>query len=222
MKAVSRRDVLALLGCAICASAVGAEEARQIGWDQLTVKLAASENPFARLSADQLEALVDVAAIRERRRRGVPVTAEQAGTERAAAARLQQAGIDVDELLARRSEIAAKQKALAGTPNPAVDGLLIRLAGHVLPLEFADRQVSEFLLVPWVGACIHTPPPPPNQIVHVKADPPFEMMGMFEAVWVTGRLAASAARKSVQIVDGSSDVDVGYSMRANRVERYNR
>ena len=90
----------------------------------------------------------------------------------------------------------------------------------MLPLEFSGKHVTEFLLVPWFGACIHTPPPPPNQIVHVKSDKPFEIRGMFEAVWVTGRMATSATRKSVHITDGSAEVDIGYSMRASQVERY--
>jgi len=54
----------------------------------------------------------------------------------------------------------------------------------------------------------------------VKSDKPFEIRGMFDAVWVTGRMAASATRKSVHIVDGSAEVDIGYSMRASQVERY--
>ena len=53
--------------------------------------------------------------------------------------------------------------------NPALDGKTIRIPGYVLPLEFSGSKVTEFLLVPWVGACIHTPPPEPNQIVYVKA-----------------------------------------------------
>ena len=51
------------------------------------------------------------------------------------------------------------------------------MPGYLLPLEFSGKLVSEFLLVPWVGACIHTPPPPPNQIVHVKTDKPIELAG---------------------------------------------
>ena len=98
-------------------------------------------------------------------------------------------------------------------------GKLVRIPGYLLPLEFSGKQVTEFLLVPWVGACIHTPPPP-NQIVHVKSDRPFEMNGNFDAVWVTGRITAGATRKSVYIMDGSSEIDVGYSMRASQLERY--
>ena len=71
-----------------------------------------------------------------------------------------------------------------------------------------------------MGACIHTPLPPPNQIVHVRSDRPFEVAGTFEAVWVTGRITVNSARKAVYITDGTSEVDIGYAIRANRVERY--
>ena len=96
----------------------------------------------------------------------------------------------------------------------------MRLPGYLLPLEFSGKRVTEFLLVPWVGACIHTPPPPPNQIVHVKTDKPFEMTGVFQPIWVTGQLAASASQAVA--VPGRRDVGhrIGYTLQATDVEPY--
>lgn len=197
-----------------------AEAPRQLKWEDLAPRLSAADNPFARLSLEQIELLVDIAGARERRALGVAVSAADAAREQAAAAKLKAGGIDVDALLARRKEIAEKQRALAKAVNPSVDGQVVRLPGYVLPLEFSGKQVTEFLLVPWVGACIHTPPPPPNQIVHVVADKPFDVSGMYDAVWVTGRMAARAGKKSLQLVDGSADIDIGYAIAAARVEPY--
>lgn len=197
-----------------------AEAPRQLKWEDLAPRLSAADNPFAKLSLDQIEALVDIAVARERRARDLPVSEPEAARERAAADKLKKAGVDVDHLLARRQEVAEKQRALANAVNPAIDGKTVRLPGYVLPLEFSGKQVTEFLLVPWVGACIHTPPPPPNQIVHVVADKPFDVSGMYDAVWVTGRMAARAGRKSLQLVDGSADIDIGYAIAAARVEAY--
>jgi hypothetical protein len=197
-----------------------AEEPRTLGWDDLSVKVSAADNPFANLSIEQLSALGDVAGLRARKARGVTLTAEEVGIEKKALAKLRQDGIDVDGLLAKREAIAEKKRAAASTVNPAIDGKLIRIPGYVLPLEFSGTKVTEFLLVPWVGACIHTPPPEPNQIVYVKPDKAFEIRRMFDAVWVTGRIAATGSKRSVEIVDGSADIDVGYSLRANRVEPY--
>ena len=104
--------------------------------------------------------------------------------------------------------------------NQTLNGKVVRIPGYLLPLEYSGKLVSEFLLVPWVGACIHTPPPPPNQIVHVRPEKPFETNGMFAAVWVTGTLATTSTKKSLFMLDGSSDIDVGYSLRASLVEPY--
>ena len=212
--------LVVFLACAVASSFCRAETPRQVSWDDLSVKLSAVENPFAALSMDQLELLVDVASVRDRKARGISLSQQDLASEKAAADKLKNAGIDVDLLLGKRDEIAEKKRATASAVNPALDGKLVRIPGYLLPLEFSGKQVTEFLLVPWVGACIHTPPPPPNQIVHVKSDKPFEMNGNFDAVWVTGRITASAIKKSVYVTDGSSEIDIGYSMRASQLERY--
>ena len=82
-------------------------------------------------------------------------------------------GIAIDALLAKRDE-TAKSGDQKGVASTSLNGKLVRMPGYLLPIEFAGNRVTEFLLVPWVGACIHTPPPPPNQIVYVKADKPYE------------------------------------------------
>ena len=196
------------------------QQPRELKWDDLVIKLSAEENPYAALSPQQLDWLIDVAAARDRRARGNAVPPELEKNEKAALARLAEAKVDVDGLLARRKEVAEKQRAVAKAVNPELDGKLVRMPGYMLPLEFSGKHVTEFLLVPWVGACIHTPPPPPNQIVHVKAEKPFEVKGMFDAVWVTGQMTASTAKKQVHIVDGSADIDVGYALKASVVEAY--
>jgi len=104
--------------------------------------------------------------------------------------------------------------------DPALDGVRIRMPGYALPLEYDGKIVTEFLLVPWVGACIHTPPPPPNQIVYVKSDKGIEKAGRFTPVWVTGEMTIESATKSLFLVDGSAGIDVGYSLKANLVEPY--
>lgn len=212
--------IAGLLLLLLSALAQAEEAPRQLKWEDLAPRLSAAENPFARLSLDQIEMLVDITVARERRALGLEVSAAERAREQHSEASLKKAGIDVDGLLARRKEIAEKQRALAKAVNPSIDRQLVRLPGYVLPLEFSGRQVTEFLLVPWVGACIHTPPPPPNQIVHVVADKPFDVSGMYDAVWVTGRMAARAGKKSLQLVDGSADIDIGYAIAAARVEPY--
>jgi uncharacterized protein len=209
-------NVVVLIG-AVFLSTAQADEARQTMWADLVPKSAASENPFEKLNRDQLQQISDIAAIRERRARADP-TLLRADDEREneLAKKLQLTGVAVDELLAKRREIIERGRAV----NPLLSGQTIRIPGYVLPLEFSGKQVSEFLLVPWVGACIHTPPPPPNQIVHVKPVKPVTISGMFEAVWVTGRLSAQSLTTNLSMVDGEAAIDVGYSLTAAIVEPY--
>ena len=67
----------------------------------------------------------------------------------------------------------------AGAVVEELDATTIRMAGYLLPLDYSGRRVTEFLLVPWVGACIHTPPPAPNQVVYVVYPEGFEAEGLF-------------------------------------------
>lgn len=75
----------------------------------------------------------------------------------------------------------------------SLDGKRVRIAGFVVTLERNDKGVREFLLVPYFGACIHTPPPPANQIVHVLAGSPVPPEKAIFPVWVTGTLKTVAA-----------------------------
>ena len=98
--------------------------------------------------------------------------------------------------------------------NTALDGEDVTLAGYMLPLELSSGGVTEFVLVPCVGACIHVPPPPPNQLVHVTAESPFPARNLWDAVLVTGRLGAQMLMTEV--------AQVGYTMEAYRLEDFRR
>jgi hypothetical protein len=86
---------------------------------------------------------------------------------------------------------------------PALDGTPVRLPGYVVPLEQTAAGMTEFLLVPYYGACIHTPPPPANQIVHVVARTPQKDVKSMSAVWVQGVLR-TARKDSALGVSGYS------------------
>jgi len=76
-----------------------------------------------------------------------------------------------------------------GTYNVVADlnGANVRLPGYVVPLDFnASFEYDEFLLVPYFGACLHTPPPPPNQIVYVKSPEATKIANITEPVWIEG------------------------------------
>jgi hypothetical protein len=75
--------------------------------------------------------------------------------------------------------------------NPALLGQNVRLPGFMVPLEDLPEGSKEFLLVPYFGACVHSPPPPANQIVHVVLDKPTKRFRMMDTLWVTGLLSAT-------------------------------
>lgn len=98
---------------------------------------------------------------------------------------------------------------------PVVDGLdgkRIRIPGFVVPLESDGEAIHEFLLVPYFGACIHVPPPPANQLIHVMPDQEIPAAWNMVPVWVSGIL--TVARFNSEL--GSA----GYQMRGIRVEEY--
>ena len=70
-----------------------------------------------------------------------------------------------------------------------LDGVVARMPGYILPLDFAEHgQAREFLLLPFHGACVHYPPPPPNQIVYLRSIEPVRFASLWEPVWVEGRI----------------------------------
>lgn len=76
---------------------------------------------------------------------------------------------------------------------PEMDGLRIRIPGYVVPIESdAEGQLAEFFVVPYFGACIHVPPPPPNQIIYAKTEPSIPMTDIYAAYWVEGVLRTRA------------------------------
>lgn len=92
------------------------------------------------------------------------------------------------------------------------NGQVVRLPGFIIPIEYSGTGVTAFILVPYVGACIHVPPPPANQLVFVTTQEPYESDGLFEAVEVTGMFGASST--STQLAD------IGYALSADRVKPY--
>jgi hypothetical protein len=98
--------------------------------------------------------------------------------------------------------------------NPTLNGAEVKIPGFVVPLEREGNALREFLLVPYFGACIHVPPPPANQVVHVVARKPIPDTATMDAVWVSGKLGLFPSRTPM----GNS----GYRLEAVSVEAYGR
>ncbi len=68
---------------------------------------------------------------------------------------------------------------------------MARRSASALPGAAGERRqgrVTEFFLVPYPGACIHVPPPPPNQIVLVRYPQGLKLTDIYTPLWVSGTL----------------------------------
>ena len=115
--------------------------------------------------------------------------------------------------------LAKLREAWATAPvEPSMDGARVRIGGYVIPLDGEGHAFREFLLVPYFGACIHAPPPPANQVIHVFSDKPIDGVKMMDAVFVSGTLRA-ARNRTPDSAAGLLDA-VGYDMQAHSVQPY--
>ena len=92
------------------------------------------------------------------------------------------------------------------------DDKIVRIPGFIVPLGFEGTNVNEGLLVPYVGACIHVPPPPPNQLIYVTTADPWPSDDLWDAIWVTGRMHVGLQTTEL--------AEIGYTMQAELMEHY--
>jgi len=116
------------------------------------------------------------------------------------------AGLPHDE-----SSLAARQPASTGVRTDWT-GRIVRMSGFIVPIDQRGTGVIAFILVPYVGACVHVPPLPANQLVFVTTETPYESSGMFEPVTVTGMFGT--ASMSTQLAD------IGYALSAEDIRAY--
>ncbi|MGR3272804.1 DUF3299 domain-containing protein [Thalassococcus profundi] len=109
------------------------------------------------------------------------------------------------------SSLAARQPASTGVRTDWT-GRIVRLSGFIVPIDQRATGVTAFILVPYVGACVHVQPPPANQLVFVTTETPYESSGMFEPVTVTGMFGT--ASMSTQLAD------IGYALSAEDIRAY--
>jgi hypothetical protein len=202
----------------VCTSvflSVAAESVRQITWDDLIPANLIAEDPVANLTEEQQDMVYWVINMLESLPERSQETEDFYKEIDEAMPTLKKYDIDIAAVMEKRKEI---QTAVVAELN----GKHVRIPGYLLPLEVSQEKVTEFLLVPYVGACIHVPPPPPNQIVNVKtaAKKGYAMKQLYDPVWVTGVISIQSMVKDLFLVDGSADIDIGYTMQAKHIEPY--
>lgn len=117
------------------------------------------------------------------------------------------------DILTSESGPAAVQQQANAPVVAELDGIRIKLPGYIVPLTIDDNsRITDFLLVPYFGACIHVPPPPSNQIVYVYSEGGVAMGDIWQPYWIEGTL---------HVESFSSDIaDTGYRAKAEQVYPY--
>lgn len=74
----------------------------------------------------------------------------------------------------------------------------LRIPGFIVPLESEEGQrITEFFIVPYFGACLHMPAPPPNQIIYVKFEQGVDLKSLYDAFWFEGTLTINTVENEL-------------------------
>ncbi len=198
-----------------------AERPRTINWPDLLPPVPVLEDPLENVSMTARYDLGYAAKVLGDAQRGT-ISRDSAEYKNALQLleRLKTQGIDIDRLVTAVAERDAELMRRKSAMREELNGSMVRIPGYALPLEMSGASTTEMLLVPYVGACIHVPAPPPNQIVHVTPSEPIELEGLYQAVWITGRIQIEQGNRALSFVDGQADIVTGYTIQAARVEPY--
>ncbi len=115
--------------------------------------------------------------------------------------------------LSAESAPPARQQAPDAPVVKSLDGQQVKIPGYIVPLEVSEEgRTTEFLLVPYYGACIHVPPPPSNQIVHIFSEMGVRVEDLYQPYWIEGKMQVRASSSEL--------ADAGYQMEAEKIYAY--
>lgn len=106
----------------------------------------------------------------------------------------------------------AMQQSTLGSVRQELNGSEVKIPGFVVPLEGDEEKITEFLLVPYFGACIHVPPPPPNQIIYVKFPKGAPIQQLWDVIYVVGTLKTETLNHEL--------AETGYVIEGTAIEEY--
>ncbi|KLN65451.1 hypothetical protein ZX61_09700 [Vibrio sp. VPAP30] len=104
------------------------------------------------------------------------------------------------------------EQSMVGSVRQELNGSKVKIPGFVIPLEGDANMVTEFLLVPYFGACIHVPPPPPNQIIYVKFPKGAPVQELWDVVYVIGTLKTETVSHEL--------AQTGYVLQGTEIAEY--
>ncbi|CAM2733692.1 DUF3299 domain-containing protein [Vibrio ordalii] len=113
--------------------------------------------------------------------------------------------------LSHDGDMTAAQSKIGGV-RKELNGSVVKIPGFVIPLEGDANNVTEFLLVPYFGACIHVPPPPPNQIIYVKYPQSAPIQQLWDVIYLIGTLKTESVSHDL--------AETGYVIEGTAIEEY--
>ncbi|MDV5169645.1 DUF3299 domain-containing protein [Photobacterium rosenbergii] len=193
-----------------------------LSWRSLVLPTVTLDNPFEGMPYQQLDLLRTYTTLTERLANQSSEFSEEAIQSfktalKEADTQLAEEGLNAKELYQTRNKIMAQREHQLNTPNPLVVDKKWKVAGFMAPIEFDGTKVIKFFMVPIAGACIHTPAPPPNQIILVEYEKGVEIKGLEYGFWVEGVLESDAVTDVASYYDGESVVDAIYTMKAEKI-----
>lgn len=106
----------------------------------------------------------------------------------------------------------AVEQSKVGSVRQEINGSEVKIPGFVIPLEGDEEKITEFLLVPYFGACIHVPPPPPNQIIYVKFPQGAPIQQLWDVIYVIGKLKTETMNHEL--------AETGYILEGTAIAEY--
>ena len=204
--------VALLIALSLLPATARGDAPEHVVWDDLAPSSEPYDDPFLGMSYKQKD---DLRTILQASETGASPTLEKDAKE--ARERLMAEGYDPDALLVLRLSVMEKRRKAATSVTDDFLGHQVVVDGYVLPLRSDKGRVYSFLLVPWVGACIHTPPPPPNQMIRVDFPDGIEVDEAFHALRLRGVLEHAPSVSNLFLVDGQRMVEASYSLDAAQV-----
>lgn len=203
----------------ISSSVLNAQDYNVIFWDDLKANVD-FKDPFKEMSPFELNTFGKLVRLKAKAQKEGNVLSETETTQKKELeSTLTQNNIDYEYLFSNRNKIVEQRRQAFEGLNTELDNKSIELSGYLLPLNFNKGKSNEFLLVPWVGACIHTPPPPKNQIIYVKTEEWATAPGLFDAVILMGKITIVEKAANLYLEDGSAIIQTGYSVNAATIEK---
>jgi len=207
-----------LLILCFCISFVYAQGYQVIDWDDLEGKVEAYDDPFEKLSDDQI---FNLSVIYEIEKMDASQVDKELQDEAVEAKRLlKKDKIDIKYYFEQAEIIAKKREAESKLTNLSLNNKKVELNGFSLALGIKEGKIQEFLFVPYLGACIHSPTPPLNQILYVKSSIPVKVDDRYEPLTIKGTLQIKQNKNKLFLIDGEDEIQSGYTFLADEIKPF--